>query len=157
FKTCIVLGHVNDPSGKKESKSKGNYTPPDAILDRVAQDFAVVTAEDCAVTVEPGNALIAREDLEALDLQPGQTMKAYCPGNDDCFVELVMQPGKGMPRRVVVLSDSDRQVLGAKVNAKGKSVTPIEVPWLPVAERVTIESPVSAAPGADAFRWFFLA
>ena len=34
---------------------------------------------------------------------------------------------------------------------------PNEVPWLPSAERVTIESPVSAAPGADAFRWFFLA
>ena len=157
FKTCIVLGHVNDPSGKKESKSKGNYTPPDAILDRVAQDFAVVTAEDCAVTVKPGEALIAREDLEALDLQPGQTMKAYCPGRDDCFVELVMNPGTGMPRRVVVLSDSDRQFLGAKINAKGKSVMPNEVPWLPAAERVTIESPVSAAPGADAFRWFFLA
>ena len=157
FKTCIVLGHVNDPSGKKESKSKGNYTPPDAILDRVAQDFAVVTAEDCAVTVDPGQALIAREDLEALDLQPGQTMKAYCPGRADCFVQLVMQPGKGMPRRVVVLAGADRKVLGAKINAKGKSITPSEVPWLPDAERVTIESPVSAAPGADAFRWFFLA
>jgi isoleucyl-tRNA synthetase len=157
FKTCIVLGHVNDPTGKKESKSKGNYTPPSAILDRVAQDFAVVTAEDCAVTVKPGEALIAREDLEALDLQPGQTMKAYCPGRDDCFVELVMHPGKGMPRRVVVLSDEDRKTLGAKINAKGKSVTPIEVPRLPDAQRVTIESPVSTAPGTDAFRWFFLA
>ncbi len=32
YKTCIVLGHVLDKHGKKESKSKGNYTPPDAIL-----------------------------------------------------------------------------------------------------------------------------
>lgn len=32
FKNCIVLGHVTDKHGKKESKSKGNYTPPDHIL-----------------------------------------------------------------------------------------------------------------------------
>ncbi|MFT7580284.1 MAG: isoleucyl-tRNA synthetase [Myxococcota bacterium] len=33
FKNCIVLGHVTDRKGKKESKSKGNYTPPDKILE----------------------------------------------------------------------------------------------------------------------------
>jgi len=32
FRSCIVLGHVTDKHGKKESKSKGNYTPPDKIL-----------------------------------------------------------------------------------------------------------------------------
>ncbi|MFO0750940.1 MAG: class I tRNA ligase family protein [Myxococcota bacterium] len=38
FKTCIVLGHVTDKNGKKESKSKGNYTPPDKILDTDGAD-----------------------------------------------------------------------------------------------------------------------
>jgi len=38
FKTCIVLGHVTDKTGKKESKSKGNYTPPDKILDTDGAD-----------------------------------------------------------------------------------------------------------------------
>ena len=38
FKTCIVLGHVTDKHGKKESKSKGNYTPPDKILDTDGAD-----------------------------------------------------------------------------------------------------------------------
>ncbi len=38
FKTCIVLGHVTDKHGKKESKSKGNYTPPDRILDTDGAD-----------------------------------------------------------------------------------------------------------------------
>ncbi len=155
FKTCIVLGHVTDPSGKKESKSKGNYTPPDAILDRVAQEFAVVTAEQCNVATAPGKALIAREDLEALDLQAGARMKVYC--KNDCVVEVEMQPGKGMPRRLVALDESDRVAVGAKVNAKGREIKPNEVGWLAADERVTIESPVSAAPGADAFRWFFLA
>ena len=38
YKTCIVLGHVCDKKGRKESKSKGNYTPPDAILDNDGAD-----------------------------------------------------------------------------------------------------------------------
>ena len=38
YKTCIVLGHVCDKTGKKESKSKGNYTPPGAILDTDGAD-----------------------------------------------------------------------------------------------------------------------
>ncbi len=38
FKTCIVLGHVTDKHGKKESKSKGNYTPPDKILNTDGAD-----------------------------------------------------------------------------------------------------------------------
>ena len=38
YKTCISLGHVCDATGKKESKSKGNYTPPEAILDSDGAD-----------------------------------------------------------------------------------------------------------------------
>ncbi|MFT7624127.1 MAG: isoleucyl-tRNA synthetase, partial [Myxococcota bacterium] len=38
YKTCVVLGHVCDMKGKKESKSKGNYTPPGAILDTSGAD-----------------------------------------------------------------------------------------------------------------------
>ena len=33
YKACIVLGHVSDPEGKKESKSSGNYTSPDLVLE----------------------------------------------------------------------------------------------------------------------------
>lgn len=32
YRNCIVLGHVCDADGKKESKSKGNYTSPDLVL-----------------------------------------------------------------------------------------------------------------------------
>jgi isoleucyl-tRNA synthetase len=38
YRTCIVLGHVCDKTGKKESKSKGNYTPPDDILETDGAD-----------------------------------------------------------------------------------------------------------------------
>ncbi|MBI1356350.1 MAG: isoleucine--tRNA ligase [Acidobacteria bacterium] len=157
YKTCIVLGHVTDPAGKKESKSKGNYTPPDAVFDRVAQEFAVVTAEQCGLEGFPGGAFIAREDLEALDLNPGAKMKVYCKDAPDCSLILEMHPGKGMPRRVILLDSADRLVLGAKVNKHGRDIKPNEVMWLDPDERVLVESPVPAAPGADAFRWLFLA
>ena len=38
YRNCIVLGHVADAQGRKESKSKGNYTPPDEILARDGAD-----------------------------------------------------------------------------------------------------------------------
>ncbi|MEZ5361832.1 MAG: class I tRNA ligase family protein [Bryobacterales bacterium] len=157
FRTCIVLGHVTDPEGKKESKSKGNYTPPDAVMEKVAQEFAVVEAEQCGVTIKPGQAVIAREDLEALDLKPGDVMTTRCAANPDKPLELAMQPGKKMPRRVIVLAPEDREKTGAQVNSKGVAIKPNEVMWLPPSERILVESSISAAPGADAFRWLFLA
>ncbi len=56
FQTCIVLGHVCDREGKKEAKSKGNYTPPDIILERVRMDFGVLT-EALGQQAAPGEAL----------------------------------------------------------------------------------------------------
>ena len=38
YKSCIALGHVCDKDGKKESKSQGNFTPPDEILDTYGAD-----------------------------------------------------------------------------------------------------------------------
>ena len=38
YKNCIVLGHVTDRHGKKESKSLGNYTPPEEILSKNGAD-----------------------------------------------------------------------------------------------------------------------
>ena len=37
YKNCIVLGHVCDMDGRKESKSKGNYTSPDVVLEGFLQ------------------------------------------------------------------------------------------------------------------------
>ena len=81
YKTCEVLGHVCDREGKKESKGKGNYTPPEVILDRVRMEFAVFDPRDAKVRealagrmkltdadVVPGVIFIAREDYEGMDL-----------------------------------------------------------------------------------------
>ncbi len=155
FKTCIVLGFVNDPYGSKESKSKGNYTPPDVIFDLVAQDFAVVSGAACGQQVRAGQAAIAKEDLEALDLKPGETVKIYRPDEPAAGIELSIRPGKRMPRRVTALADADREALGAKLARDGADTAPNDVRRLPAGERVTIEA-ASPAPGADAFRWMFL-
>lgn len=151
FKTCIVLGHVSDKEGKKESKSKGNYTPPEVILDKVAMEFAVLEGD-----AKPGTALIGREDLEGLDLQEGATLRVYRDDAPEKSRELLVQVGKKLRRRVVVLHESDRAALGV-VPTKTTDVKPVEVPRLPASERVMLEDPKSPAPGADAFRWFFYA
>ena len=38
YRSCLVLGHVTDPEGRKESKSRGNYTPPDHTLAEAGAD-----------------------------------------------------------------------------------------------------------------------
>ena len=38
YRSCLVLGHVTDPTGRKESKSRGNYTPPEETLREAGAD-----------------------------------------------------------------------------------------------------------------------
>jgi isoleucyl-tRNA synthetase len=158
YKTCIVLGHVGDKEGKKESKSKGNYTPPEVILDRVRMEFAIVDDAQTGLPSKPGEAFVAREDLEGLDLQEGAKIRVYRGDLADApHRELVVRAGKKLPRRVVLLSAEDRDALAAIVHPKGLDVKPVEVPRIAPAERVYLEDPSTPAPGADAFRWFFYA
>ncbi|WP_394820905.1 isoleucine--tRNA ligase [Pendulispora albinea] len=159
YKTCVVLGHISDKEGKKESKSVGNYTPPEVILDCVRMEFAVLDGGDghaYGVTPTKGTAYIAREDLEGLDLKAGSTVLAYRLDGSGERLELKIEPAKKLRRRVVVLHPDDVKALGATFTAK-TDVKPVEVPWLPAGERIVIEDPSSSAPGADAFRWFFYA
>jgi isoleucyl-tRNA synthetase len=157
YRTCIVLGHVSDKEGKKESKSKGNYTPPDVILDQVRMDFAVLDAADAeGVAAKQGVAFVAREDMEGLDLQEGAKIRVFVPGREAAARELAIEPHKRLRRRVIVLHPADREGVGARPTAV-KDVKPVEVPRLAPEERVTVVDPATAAPGADAFRWFFFA
>jgi isoleucyl-tRNA synthetase len=152
FKTCIVLGHVSDKEGKKESKSKGNYTPPEIILDKVAMEFAVL--DDPAAT--RGVALIGRDDLEGLDLQEGARVRVRRPGVGDGAIDLAVRGSKKLRRRLVVLHADDRAALGV-LPTSSTDVLPVGVGRLPEEERVVVEDPATPAPGADAFRWFFYA
>ncbi len=157
FKTCIVAGFVTDPEGKKESKSIGNYTPPEVIFDRIAQEFAVIDAEEAGLEVEPGTALIGRAELEALELRPGAEVRVYRPDHPDKAVAVKLEQTKKLPRRLIALAKADSETLVVRQGEKGLKTLPNALQFLSFRERVTVESPTSSAPGADAFRWFFLA
>ena len=165
YKTCIVLGHVSDKEGKKEAKSKGNYTPPEIILDAVQMDFAVLARADAekmkgvAWSAKDsdggGAAFVATEDLDGLDLSDGAKVVLRGAGSAH-EAEVSLRGKKGLPRRVIVLDDSLHARLGVSAT-KTPDVKPVEVPRLPATERVTVIDPTTPAPGADAFRWFFYA
>ncbi|MBU8895918.1 isoleucine--tRNA ligase [Corallococcus sp. M34] len=157
YKSCIVLGHVSDKEGKKESKSKGNYTPPEIILDDVRMDFAVLSAAEVGAQGEAGVALIAREDLEGLDLQEGARVKLFRPDRPDVAVSVTVKVHKKLKRRVALLAPAELTALSVAPSKRGADVMPVEVPRLAASERVTMQDPASTAPGADAFRWFFYA
>ena len=156
FKTCVVLGHVADREGKKESKSKGNYTPPEVILDRVHLEFAAMWPEG-EVAPAQGEAVIAREDFEGLDLRGERAkVRVYRDDAPEKALAVELRPAK-LPRRVIVLAPADAAALGVTPAAPGAKILPREVPLLPPTAKVWVEDPDSAAPGADAFRWFFFA
>jgi isoleucyl-tRNA synthetase len=155
YQTCVVLGHVCDREGRKESKSKGNYTAPQIILESVRMDFAVASSP--SHTVASGAALIAREDYEGLDFSgPSREVVLSRSDRPESSLKLHVSPA-ALPRRVVLLSDVDRAALGLAEAPNGLGTRPPEVLLLPAHQRVTIADPGTPAPGADAFRWFFYA
>lgn len=159
YRRCIVLGHVLDKVGKKESKSSGNYTPPEVILDAVRMEFAPVSLETKgakgAKAPKPGQVLIGREDLEGLDLNEGAEVLLYRQADPTERRKVKLKVHKSLPRRVLLLAEPDREALGLAYAAR--DVMPKEVPRLPDDQRVVVEAEGLPAPGADAFRWFFFA
>ncbi len=157
YRRCIVLGHVLDKAGKKESKSSGNYTPPEVILDAVQMEFAPVSLDASyahGLEAPPaGTAWIGRADLEGLDLNDGAAATLRGAGGAPRRVQLRVQ--KSLPRRVVILADDDREALALQHGPA--DVMPVEVPNLPADQRVMVTADGVRAPGADAFRWFFFA
>ena len=158
FETCIVLGHVCDKEGKKESKSKGNYTPPDLVFDDVKLEFAVFGKDTHPkVKGDPGagKVWVAPEDHEGMDL-PAKATGMVLRSLAGKEIKVEVETKKGLPRRVLVVSDADLATLGLRATPK-HDVKPSLVGWLPAEERVVLEDPGQPAPGADAFRSFFYA
>jgi isoleucyl-tRNA synthetase len=163
YETCIVLGHVCDKEGKKESKSKGNYTPPDIVYDEVKMEFAAISQQAAKAAYKAfkldkplgaRDLVIAPEEMDGLDLGERASVELQCGAS--MVAECNVSPKKGLPRRIAVLGDALLEELGARSTEK-PDVKPAEVARLPLEERVVVRDPNTPAPGADAFRWFFYA
>ncbi|MSP24816.1 MAG: isoleucine--tRNA ligase [Myxococcales bacterium] len=165
FKTCVVLGHVCDRDGKKESKSRGNYTPPDIIIERVRMAFAPLDPGSPKLAkvlgkmqLTGGVAFIAREDFEGLDFAGEEASVWIYRGDREAErVRFRLAPLRGLPRRVIAMSAESLAQLDVVACSQGLEVKPVDVPRLAQNERVFVEDPTRSAPGADAFRWFFYA
>ncbi|MCP4808623.1 MAG: isoleucine--tRNA ligase [Proteobacteria bacterium] len=71
YKNCVVLGHVCDMEGKKESKSKGNYTSPDLVM---KGEMTLKVQVDEAVP--QGSVGFMKAQLRSLDLGKKECFKA---------------------------------------------------------------------------------
>ncbi len=134
FRNCIVLGHVCDTHGKKESKSSGNYTPPDLILDGSMKLLVVEGKEPPAGKAHVSNAL-----YQCLDLGKQSTVE-LCAGDASQTRGLLAKHKVKDTKKAlseIVLNAEDRAALGVEIGG-------------------SIQLKV-AGPGADAFRWFFYA
>ena len=155
YETCMVLGHVLDREGRKESKSKGNYTPPEVIFDAVRLEFATVAPKERAPVT--GQATVSREDYEGLDLRRASSrVRIFRSDAPERALDIDLCPGD-LPRRVIHLSPQDARRLAVEPAPADTHVLPREVPHLPSTHKVWVEDPATMAPGADAFRWFFFA
>ena len=148
--------------GRRSRKSKGNYTPPEVILDRVRWSSPCSTTRPPGVNGEAGVALIAREDLEGLDLAGGRQGRSVYPRRISAGTRRSTLTRAGRTRSCraacVVLAEEDRAALGAGADRPRRRR---EARRGARACRRTSAScsriPTTPAPGADAFRWFFYA
>jgi isoleucyl-tRNA synthetase len=132
YRNCIVLGHICDMEGRKESKSKGNYTSPNLVLRGRTRLDAFPDAG-----LKPGEVGLKPDQVPSLDCGPDDRITITGPGGK-LAAKVVKAAVK--PKDAVHLHPDDLQALG--LPAAGGSIgfaTPGE------------------APGADAFRWLFCA
>ncbi|MCB9762940.1 MAG: isoleucine--tRNA ligase [Alphaproteobacteria bacterium] len=129
YRTCIVLGLVTDMDGKKESKSKGNYTSPDLVMK--GEVLQGVVADD---TLQPGQLGLKQAQVRSLNLGPKEPMTAV-GGGTELALEVVSVEVRG--KDTVHMHPDDIAALGCE----GKVL--LRAPFDP--------------PGADAFRWLFYA
>jgi isoleucyl-tRNA synthetase len=129
YRNCVVLGHVCDMDGKKESKSKGNYTPPGLIISGKMRLRAVADE-----SLQPGQVGLRNELVRSVDL--GKKERFHVLVNEErILLDLVVADVQA--RETAHLHPEDLERLS-------------EDGW------VELVAPFPA-PGADAFRWLFYA
>lgn len=133
YRSCVVLGHVCDIDGRKESKSKGNYTSPNLVLRGTARLFVLPDPD-----LEPGTLGLKPDQVRSLEL-----------GKKDRVIASTQASGEG--------DQVSLQVVSADVGPKDTChLHPRDLHALGDGEAVWLTLP-GEAPGADAFRWLFCA
>jgi isoleucyl-tRNA synthetase len=137
YRACIVLGHVGDADGKKESKSAGNYTPPDLVLEG---SFTLRAAPEGRLPEPPppDAVVLLPAQVKTLGLPEGVRVRVHNARQPERAFEARLLPGQA-GKESIVLGSTVRATLGVE-------------PDQPVLIDV-LDDP----PGADAFRWFFFA
>lgn len=132
FRTCIVLGHVCDMEGKKESKSTGNYTSPDLVL-RGAMKMRVVADPK----LPRGVVGMIEAAVRSMDLGPEERMTVAASEDGVGGMRVALQGGPNRGKETVGMNPEDMAELGLK-------------------DQCWMLAPFDP-PGADAFRWLFYA
>lgn len=101
YRNCIVLGHVCDADGKKESKSKGNYTSPDLVL---KGQMKVRVLPD--PSLQRGQVGLKPPQVKSLGLDPAERLRT--PGGT--AFEVVARPVKA--KDTVHLHPDDAAAVG---------------------------------------------
>ena len=137
YKSCVVLGHVCDMDGYKESKSKGNYTSPDLVLRGRMKMRAVAEADLPRGVVGMGKAAV-----RSIDLGPKETLRLTVGELDAGGLQLGALAGKHRGKETLAMHPDDLAALGLDP-AAGPAEVWVHAPFQP--------------PGVDAFRWLFYA
>ncbi len=132
YNNCVVLGHVCDMEGLKESKSKGNYTSPNLVMRGKTRLRVVADAE-----VKPGTIGLLKAQVSSLDLGKKEHVSVYLSDDGPRIVGPVKRAKVAM-KDTLNLHPSDCEKLG--LPGDGTKA------WFSI--------PIQP-PGADAFRWLF--
>ncbi len=133
YRNCLVLGHVCDMDGKKESKSTGNYTSPNLVL-RGRMKMAVVPDP----ALERGQVGMVEAAVRSIGLGRGERLRVSRDedgGPESMEVTLLAGPSRG--KETIAMHPDDMAALGIE------GACWLHAPFEP--------------PGADAFRWLFYA
>ncbi|MFM2245085.1 MAG: hypothetical protein RL071_1159 [Pseudomonadota bacterium] len=132
YRNCVVLGHVCDMEGKKESKSSGNYTSPDLVL-RGRMKMRVVADP----ALKPDELGMGKAAVRSIDLGAKERLRMTVGELEEGGLHVTLKEGPHRGKETVALHPDTLAAIGG----------PKEV-WL--------HAPFEP-PGADAFRWLFYA
>ena len=132
YRNCLVLGHVSDMEGKKESKSLGNYTSPNLVLRGRMKQRYVADPQ-----VPRGSIGMVQAAVRSIDLAADERM-TLCADPSQPGVPLSLVKWKHTGKETIALHPDDIALAGLS-----DGTCWLLAPFEP--------------PGADAFRWLFYA